>query len=166
VAWWIGVHSAPGGAFPAHTADLKLTHTGIRAPVLIDVVSGAVTPLHWKEGSADTLAGVPLRDSIMAVADASWFDWPILPEAPSGLTASVSGGAVTLRWTLHGEAAHTAVERRSGNTGPWQRIASPGPVADFDDTAPPCGSVVCYRVRAVNAAGESAYSNIARVPQI
>jgi hypothetical protein len=31
------------------------------------------------------------------------------------------------------------------------------------DKTPAQGSVVCYRVRAVSAAGESAFSNIARV---
>ena len=41
----------------------------------------------------------------MAVADASYFDWPVLPEAPSGLTASVSAAGVALKWTLHGEAS-------------------------------------------------------------
>ena len=45
----------------------------------------------------------------------------------------------------------------------WERIASEASGTQFKDATVPGGSVVCYRVRAINAAGESAYSNIARV---
>jgi hypothetical protein len=131
---------------------------------LIDVVSGEVSPLDWKQGTNDTLEALPLRDSIMAIADASYLDWPVLPEAPSDLTAGVSGGGVALRWALHsGEVLKVAVERRVGNTGRWERIATEAAGAQFTDKAMPGGSVVCYRVRAANAAGESAYSNVVRV---
>jgi hypothetical protein len=99
----------------------------------------------------------------MAVADATYFDWPVLPEAPSDLTASKTPSGVKLGWALHGAASNTVVERRAGNTGRWRRIASPGAVSTFTDTAPPRGGVLCYRVRAIGTQGESAYSNIVRV---
>src|SRR5579884_42835 len=126
VAWWLAVQSEPGGDFAPQTIELRITNTGIRTPVLIDVGSGSVSPLHWKPGTSDTLENLPLRDSVTAVADAAYFDWPVLPEAPSDLRASPSASGVTLQWALHGPVTGTAVERRNGNSGPWQRMGSPG----------------------------------------
>jgi hypothetical protein len=164
VAYWIAAHSVPGGAFPPLAVNLKLTNSGIRQPVLIDVVSGEISALDWKKGTSDTLEALPLRDSILAIADAGYFDWPVLPEAPSGLVAQVTGSSVSLHWDLHeGHPGNVAIERRPGNSGRWERIATPAAVTQFTDANAPGGSVVCYRVRAINDAGESAYSNIARV---
>jgi hypothetical protein len=166
IAYWMAAHSVPGGAFAPITVNLTLKNSGIKSPVLIDVVSGEISALRWAEGSVDTLDALPVRDSILAIADANYFDWPVLPEAPSGLSAQASGANVTLRWQLHeGNPSKVAVERRMGNTGSreWERIATQPPRTEFTDTGVPRGSVVCYRVRAINNAGESAYSNIARV---
>lgn len=149
VAYWLAAHSVPSNVFPPLTVDLKIGNAGINKPVLIDVVSGKITPI-------DSFKGLPLRDSVMAIADASYFDWPVLPEAPSGLTAN--GGA--LRWELHG-AKKSAVERRIGNTGRWERIATVESNAYTDVSAQ--RGLVSYRVRAINEAGESAFSNIVRV---
>jgi hypothetical protein len=120
--------------------------------------------LHWKHGTNDTLDALPVRDSILAICDAGYFDWPVLPEAPSGLSASPSTSGVALRWALHdGNPSKVAIERRTGNNGAWQRISTIAATSDFEDTSAPGGSVVCYRVRAMNGAGESAYSNIVRI---
>jgi hypothetical protein len=148
IAYWLAAHSVPGDVFPPLTVDLSLPNAGITKPVLIDVVTGKITPL-------TSLTALPLRDSVLAIADASYFDWPVLPEAPSGLTAK----DVSLRWELHG-ASKSAVERRIGNTGSWERVATVTG-ASFNDTAAPRG-LICYRVRALNDAGESAFSNIVR----
>ena len=133
--------------------------------MLIDITSGEITTLAWKQGTTDTLDAVPVRDSILAIADASYFDWPVLPEAPSGLAARSSGAGVELRWELHGGSpSKVAIERRVGNAGArWERIATEAAGTQFRDASAPQGSVVCYRVRAINAGGESAFSNIARV---
>ncbi len=154
-----------GAEFPPLTVDLKIENSGIREPVLIDITSGEITALAWKQGTTDTLTAIPVRDSILAIADASYFDWPVLPEAPSGLTARSSGASVELHWILHGGSpSKVAIERRVGNTGArWERIATEATGMQFNDAGAQRGSVVCYRVRAINAAGESAYSNIARV---
>ena len=116
-------------------------------------------------GTGDVLESVPVRDSVMAVADERYFDWPVVPEAPSGLTVSLSGGTARLSWETHGgHPAGLAVERRAGNNGKWERIAKlPASAAQYVDSNPASGQVNCYRVRAVNDAGESAYSNIARI---
>jgi hypothetical protein len=149
VAYWLATHSVPGDAFPPLTVDLTLANSGINKPVLIDVVSGKITPL-------DSLKALPLRDSVMAVADASYFDWPVLPEAPSGLVAQ----DVSLKRELHG-ATKSAVERRIGNAGRWERVATITGTS-FTDASAPRG-LVCYRVRAINDKGESAFSNIVRI---
>jgi hypothetical protein len=149
VAYWLATHSVPGDMFPPLTVDLTLPDSGIAKPVLIDVVTGKITQL-------TSLKAVPLRDSVMAIADASYFDWPVLPEAPSGLVAQ----STSLKWELHGS-SRAAVERRIGNEGPWERIATITG-ATFQDSSAPNG-LICYRVRAVNGAGESAFSNIVRV---
>jgi len=163
VAYCVAAHSVPGGAFPPLAVTLKLRNAGIKDPVLVDVVSGEITALEWKRGTTDTLEALPLRDSILAIADANYFDWPTLPEAPSGLIANASG---ELHWEMHGgNASKVAIERRIGNTGRWERIATRAQSQQFNDSAMPRGTDVCYRVRAINDAGESAFSNIARITQ-
>jgi hypothetical protein len=162
-AYWVAAHSVPGGAFPPIAIDLTLKGSGIRNPVLIDVVSGEISALDWKPGTRDTLQALPLRDTILAIADAGYFDWPVLPEAPSGLKAQRSGAGIELLWELHGgDPAKVIVERRAGHKGPWERLASQAAGTTFTDSAP-APSFACYRVRAANGSGESAYSNVVRV---
>ncbi|MBV8818089.1 MAG: hypothetical protein JO022_07005 [Acidobacteriaceae bacterium] len=163
IAYWVAAHSVPGGAFAPVTVNFKVRNSGIRNPVLIDIVSGEISPLHWKQGTTDTLDMLPLRDSILAIADASYFDWPVLPEAPSDLTAAASGNSVNLQWALHGSnVTQVAVERRSA-TMKWERIATQPKTANFTDSSAPRGTVLSYRIRALNGSGESAYSNVARI---
>jgi hypothetical protein len=164
IAYWLAAHSVPGGAFAPMTVNLTIENTGIKNPVLIDVVSGEISTLHWTQDKGGTLEALPVRDSILAIADANYFDWTVRPEAPSGLSAQVSGASVSLHWQMHGgNPSRVAVDRRIGNDGAWERISTQPSRTDFADAGVPKGSVVCYRVRALNDAGESAYSNIARV---
>ena len=86
IAYWLAAHSVPGGAFAPLTISLSLENAGIQNPVLIDVVSGEIIALHWKSGTTNTLEALPLRDSIFAIADANYFDWPVLPEAQAVLS--------------------------------------------------------------------------------
>jgi len=168
VAYWLAAHSLPGNAFTTFYSTFSLRNTGIQHPVLIDVVSGDIRPLQWKKDTTDTLEALPVTDSIMAIADADYFDWPILPEAPSSLNATLAGTAVRLSWQVHGgDPAHMVVERRLGpgsGQGSWERIAELGPSAsDYTDSRVQRGQQVAYRVRAANADGLSAYSNIVRI---
>jgi hypothetical protein len=64
----------------------------------------------------------------MAVTDEGYFDWPILPEAPSSLDVSLAGKAAKLIWQVHGgDPTGISVERQIGNGmqghGRWDRIA-------------------------------------------
>ena len=165
VAYWLAAHSNPGNAFPPLAATLTLTNSGINRPVLINVVSGEISPLTWKNGTTDTLESVPVRDSVMAIADESFFDWEQLPEAPSSLDVRASGSSVNLSWEVHGSGiTSVAVERRRGNRGAWERVAKLSADAEsYRDTGAPSGPTLCYRVRTLNEVGESAYSNIARI---
>ncbi len=102
VAYWLAAHSLPGNVFPPLYAELSLKNTGISHPVLVDVVSGDIKPIEWKDGTTDTLQALPLKDSVMAIADESYFDWPLLPEAPSSLTVALRRNSAKLSWSLHG----------------------------------------------------------------
>jgi hypothetical protein len=100
----------------------------------------------------------------MAIADADYFDWPALPEAPSGLRTPVdafeyfsSNRYHDLEWDAHGGTSFI-VERRV-NSGQWtqETTTSTKINARFSVLL---SDRTCYRVRAINAAGSSAFSNI------
>ena len=153
--------------FPPLYAELSLKNTGISHPVLVDVVSGDIKPIEWKDGTTDTLQALPLKDSVMAIADESYFDWPLLPEAPSSLTVALRRNSAKLSWSLHGgEPKGVVVERRveslAGDGSRWERIAKlQNTATEYTDSGVAKGRQAAYRVRAYNDAGESAYSNIA-----
>jgi hypothetical protein len=168
VAYWLAAHSLPGNSFPSFYATFTLKNTGIQHPVLIDVVSGDIRPMHWKKGTMNTLEALPISDSIMAIADADYFDWPVLPEAPSSLNGALSGTGVKLSWQVHGgNPQHIIIERREDPTtghGHWQRIAELSSSAtEYTDSALKKAQQVSYRVLASNGDGMSASSNIARI---
>ena len=91
VAYWLAAHSSPGNSFPPLYATISLKNTGITHPVVVDVLSGAIKPVTWKEGTTDTLDLVPVKDSIIAITDENYFDWPVLPEAPQFPPSDSSG---------------------------------------------------------------------------
>jgi hypothetical protein len=168
VAYWLAAHSLPGNTFPPLYATLSLKNTGITHPVLIDVVSGEIRQVKWKAGTTDTLEALPVKDSILAVTDESYFDWPVLPEAPSSLNLAVTGNTAKLDWQVHGGGSTgIVVERRieegeSAKTS-WSRIAKlPATTTEYSDSSLKKGERFAYRVRAINGDGESAYSNIVR----
>ena len=54
----------------------------------------------------------------MAIADASYFDWPVLPEAPSGLeVAFVESNDVTRHFIGSCTVEPIIIERRTGEYG-------------------------------------------------
>jgi hypothetical protein len=165
VGFWLAAHSWPRNTYAPKYVTLVLKNTRIEHPVLASVHGGEIKPLEWKAGTRDTLERVPLLDSVQAVVDASYFDWPVLPEAPSSLELRTAGESVKLTWETHGrDVTAIAVERRSGAGARWERLATtPAGAKEYTDTHLSQGQVVSYRVRALNDAGESAYSNIVRI---
>jgi len=170
VAYWLAGHSSPGNAFPSVHSDLTLKNSGIEHPVLIDVVSGEIKPLAWKKGGTDTLEALPIRDSVMAIADESYFDWQVLPETPSSLSVVSNGNSLKLSWAVHEESKGIIVERQVSDSsgdrarGNWERVARLSAAqTEYADSSAPRGKSLGYRVRAFNDAGESAYSNIVRI---
>lgn len=168
VAYWFAAHSRPGKVFAPLFASLTLKNTGITHPVLIDVVSGAVKPVSWKAGTSDTVEMVPIADSVMAIADENYFDWPMLPEAPSSLMISLTPNGANLTWTVHGgDPTGIEIERRidgKDGRGAWVNITQlPAAASQYTDSSSDRGMASSYRVRAVNTEGSSAYSNVVRV---
>jgi len=169
VAYWLAAHSLPGNSFPPLYATMSVKNTGIVHPVLIDILSGEIKRVEWKPGTTDTLELLPVKDSIMAITDEDYFDWPVLPEAPSSLRANLAVDSVKLSWAVHGgDTKSIVVERRidhqNGKDSNWTRIATlPGTAVNYMDPNVRSGQEVTYRVRAFNANGPSAYSNFVRV---
>ena len=162
LAYWLPVLSKAGDHSPAAKVSLQILNSGIQNPVLVDVTSGEMTSLSWKHGTTDVLELMPLRDSVMAIADESYFDWMELPEAPSELILAMEGAGAQLTWKMHGGSPESIlVERHSGQHGHWERVAKLLPrQASFLDQQIPGRGNTSYRVLAENGAGRSASSNV------
>ena len=161
VAYWLAAYAEPGKETPPVEADLVIENSGIVHPVLIDITTGRLTPLQWMPGTKDTVR-VPYRDSLMAVADESYFDWPVLPEAPSSLNAAIRHGRADLSWDVNDATQGIVIEKRVGTK--WEQIAKlTSPARRYTDATYRRGIPAVYRVRAINGSGTSASSNLAGV---
>jgi PKD repeat protein len=114
-------------------------------------------------------ASLMVTDSTGAsnVASSSIVANPSPPAAPSGLTVSLSGFLVQLTWQDN-SSNETAfyIERCQGVgcTNFASFVATQWPdVPSYTDYAVAAGTSYCYRVRAYNGGGYSAYSNIASI---
>ena len=124
VGFWLAAHSWPHNVFVPNYVTLTLKNTGIEHPVLANVYTGEIKPLEWKAGTHDTLEKVPLLDSVQAIVDADYFDWPVLPEAPSSLEVKVASefrpahlGTARRRYDGHGGRAPHGRPRQLGASG-------------------------------------------------
>lgn len=165
VGYWLAGHSWPHNVFAPQYVTLTLKNTGIEHPVLANIYTGEIKPLTWKVGTRDTLEKVPLLDSVQAIMDESYFDWPVLPEAPSSLDVKMSGSSVTLTWEAHGaDVTGVVIERRGADGTNWSKLSELAASAkQYTDSRVPTSGQAAYRVYAVNKAGRSAYSNIVRL---
>jgi fibronectin type 3 domain-containing protein len=88
-----------------------------------------------------------------------------LPDAPSGLIAQDGGSKVILNWSDNAadqKVANYKVYRATNEGGPYSLLSSPS-VSNYDDTTGTANVSYFYRVTAVNASGESAYSLVTGV---
>jgi RHS repeat-associated protein len=85
-----------------------------------------------------------------------------LPAAPSGLSATlISSNQINLAWTdASSDETSFRIERKTGAGGTYSEIAvrSPGSTS-YSNTNLAANTEYFYRVKAVNATGDSAYSN-------
>ncbi|MDQ3573706.1 MAG: PKD domain-containing protein, partial [Actinomycetota bacterium] len=83
------------------------------------------------------------------------------PAAPTNLLATaVSRSQIDLLWDPSPGATKYALERSSGGTSSWAQVAETT-TTSFSDTALATFTSYSYRVRALNDAGYSEYSNVA-----
>jgi len=85
-----------------------------------------------------------------------------VPVAPSSLTASAkSSSQIDLAWADNSNSEDSfKIERKTGSGGTWSQIATVGAnTTTYSNTGLSASTTYYYRVRASNAAGDSAYSN-------
>jgi hypothetical protein len=129
----------------------------IQPPILIDVRTGKITPAAWRSKEVMTVA-VDLKDSVTAVADASYLDWPLTPDAPAGLVAKQSVGEVQLEWKAYGGFTGFEIQRSSDRSS-WQKVTKLRSDRLSYSEKLPSGRHITYRVRALGQQAPSACSN-------
>jgi hypothetical protein len=98
----------------------------------------------------------------MAIADASFLDWPVVPQAPGELRAYGAGPEIRLHWKRYSQSTRMEVQR-SIDYGPWRHLAeTPPDKMEFSESAGEKGHIT-YRVRAIGKHGPSPWSNPAWV---
>ncbi len=160
-AVWLAVVSDPADNFRPLRVELGLPQSGITSPILVDLRTGRVTPAAWLHGERPTLQ-IPLKDSVIAVMDASYLDWPEAPAAPGELVAVLADHHVQLSWKKYEDALEFELQR-SPDWGAWEKVAVlPASQTRYRELLPRGGHIT-YRVRAVGAEAPSAWSNPAWV---
>jgi hypothetical protein len=156
-AVWLAVYAAPEDRFEPVRALVPIPDRTIQNPVLIDVRSGKITSAAWHDTGERTIQ-VVLKDSVLAVADASYLNWPQSPETPGPLVAKQAGEKVHLEWAGHGHSSGFEIQR-SVDWREWQEIAQVAPDSSTYSEPLPLGHRISYRVRAVGQEAPSAWSN-------
>ena len=160
-AYWLAIYSEPADNFQAPQVDFKIQDAELLHPILIDVRTGRIEPLAWKD-EAKKILSVPLKDSVMAVADASYIDWQEVPDSPGALTAKLASGDALLAWQATPKGTTQELEV-SKDQRSWQPIATlPYSEASFTYPLTSPGHYT-FRIRTKNSGGFSAWSNPAWV---
>jgi hypothetical protein len=160
-AVWLAVASDPADKFAPLGVEVGLPGSGITNPILVDLRTGRITPAVWVNREKQTLR-VPLKDSVVAVTDSSYFNWREAPEAPGELVATRSGRDVQLNWKQYGKPVGFEVQR-SLDWGAWQKVTVLRAIESSYTEGLPEGSHITYRVRALGSEDPSAWSNPAWV---
>jgi hypothetical protein len=161
-AYWLAIVADPKDDLKPVMTEMTITDKSITHPVLMDIRTGAVQELRWDDSARRTVK-VPLKDSVMAVADAKFLDWLEVPLTPE-LEAERSGEQVKLHWKPSPGALRYEVER-SSDFESWHRVGEvTAPLTDFSEKAS-LARRATYRVRTESANGRSPWSNPAWVGQ-
>ncbi len=83
---------------------------------------------------------------------------PVVPAAPSGLSASGGDGQVSLSWNASSGATSYNVKRSTTSGGTYTNVATGVTNTSYNDASVTNGTTYYYVVSAVNSAGESANS--------
>jgi hypothetical protein len=162
-AYWLAIPADPKDDFKPVNTEMTVADASITRPVLMDIRTGDVRELRWHDQAKRTVE-VPLKDSVMAVADARFLDWSETPQTPGELVAERSGEQVRLHWKPSFSAVRFEVEC-SDDFKPWRRAGEvTAPVAEFSERSSDSNRST-YRVRAANTNGASPWSNPAWVGQ-
>ncbi len=149
-------------------------------PIEYSIPAATNATLMWinRDGDANFATGtvdvvVPVSaaaDPLVFVADVAdgqvfTFARPVPPAAPSGLTATPDpddNTQVDLEWTDNsGNETGFEIERSTSQNGPFAPVATVGAgETEYTDGGLDCGATYYYRVRAVNAEGNSAYTSV------
>jgi len=130
---------------------------------LVDIVGHSAYPYAVVSGSGQIYIELPPR---------SWSAWvqgnPVEPLAPSSLKITAAGShQISLAWTDNSpNEANFILERKEGAAGSWVQIGTPvqDATSHTDNTGISDGMEYFYRIKAINAAGDSDYSNEVGTP--
>jgi hypothetical protein len=160
-AVWLAVYAAPEDHFEPVTALISIPDQKVQYPVLMDVRTGKITPLTWQDKEARMIQ-IQLKDSVLAVADASYLDWPQSPESPGPLVVKQAGEKVYLEWKANGNSNGFEIQR-SVDWSDWQKVARVESSVSTYSEQSPRGHHITYRVRALSPEAPSSWSNPAWV---
>jgi hypothetical protein len=156
-AYWLAIPADPKDDLKPVTTEMTIVDRTITRPVLMDIRTGDIQELRWNDEAKRTVK-VPVKDSVMAVADARFLDWVETPQTPGELVAERSGEQIKLHWKPSPGALQFEVQR-SDDFKPWSRVGEvTAPVAEFSEKSSDAKRST-YRVRATNAKGTSPWSN-------
>jgi hypothetical protein len=145
--------ASAGGAFTA------VANVGANVTTFSNTGLAAGTTYQYRVIASNAYGDSPVSNVATATTPAS----AALPAAPTGLTATaVAKNRINLAWTDNsGNESGFRIERSENGTT-FTQIASVGPdVKTYANTGLKANRTYHYRVRAYNAAGNSAYSNTA-----
>jgi titin len=138
------------------------TTTAANVATFADTGLNAATTYYYRVRAVNT-AGASTYSNVANARTADGTPSAVVPLPPTGLTATAGGSAqINLAWTdASTNESGFEVERSMDNVTFTLRTTTAANVATFTDTGLNAATTYSYRVRAVNTAGASTYSNVA-----
>ena len=162
-AYWLAIPADPKDNLTPVFTEMTIVDPTIARPVLIDIRTGDVRTLQWLDPNKRTVR-VPVKDSVMAVADAKYLDWTEVPLTPGELVAERREEQVKLSWKASPGALRYEVQR-SDDFKPW--IGEGEVAAPKVEISAPLSNAhrSTFRVRARSSNGASPWGNPAWIGQ-